>query len=84
MLWYEKRFDEARPLAERACDIGNDPDGCFNLGLILEMSEKEEDKKKAMKVYEKACTAGVKTACDIVYGPTESKEPDGPPADPAE
>jgi TPR repeat protein len=76
MLWYEKRFDEARPLAERACDIGNDPDGCFNLGLILEMSEKEEDKKKALKAYEKACSAGVKTACDLVYGP--SKAPDGP------
>jgi uncharacterized protein len=83
MLWYEKRFDEARPLAERACDIGNDRDGCFNLGLILEGSDKEEDKKKAFRAYEKACRAGVKVACDIVSGPSDSPPPETAPPETA-
>lgn len=66
MLFFEERFEESRPLAERACNIGNDPDGCFNLGLVIE--KLDHDMPKAKKAYEKACAAGVKPACDSAYG----------------
>ena len=60
MLFFEQRFEEAIPLAEKACDIGNDPDGCFNLGLIY---TKLNQPKKAEKPLEKACSSGIKAAC---------------------
>ena len=60
MLFFEERFEEAMPLAEKACNIGNDADGCFNLGLIY---QKLNQPKKAEKPMEKACSAGIKPAC---------------------
>ena len=48
------------PLPEKACNIGNDADGRFNLGLIY---QKLNQPKKAEKPMEKACSGGVKVAC---------------------
>ncbi len=61
MLFFEQRFEEALPLAEKACDIGNDPDGCWNLALVYQTLKQP---KKAEKPREKACSAGVKAACN--------------------
>lgn len=60
-LSMEQRSDEAIPLLEKACAVGNDQDGCFGLGLVYEIDKNQKD--KAIKAYDKACSAGSKTAC---------------------
>lgn len=62
MLLFESRYDEALPLAEKSCSVGNDPDGCQNVGLIY---KQKGELKKAMKAYEKACSSGNKVCCDL-------------------
>lgn len=60
MLVFEERYDEALPLAEKACNVGDDKDGCLNLGIVL---ERTEHKDRAVKPYTKACVAGIEIAC---------------------
>ena len=62
MLFFADRYAEAIPFAEKACAISNDPDGCFNLGLMTETS----DPALAKKAYKRACDAEVKLACKKV------------------
>lgn len=60
MLVFADRFDEALPLAEKACNVGDDKDGCLNLAIAFERTNQTD---KALKSYTKACVGGVPIAC---------------------
>lgn len=60
-LSFESRPDEAIPLLDKACTIGNDIDGCFGLGLVWELDK--NNKANAIKAFDKACQGGLELAC---------------------
>lgn len=65
MMNAESRNKEAIDYAKKACDIGQDRDGCFELGLAHEYSD-PPNMDAANKAYAKACSAGSNFACEKV------------------
>ena len=62
-LILQKRYSEAKPLAERACE-GGSADGCDNLGLLYEHGwGVTRDYAQARSLYEKACNGGSAIGC---------------------
>ena len=62
-LILQKRYSEAKPLAEQACD-GGSADGCDNLGLLYEHGwGVTRDYAQARSLYEKACDGGSAIGC---------------------
>jgi hypothetical protein len=62
-LILQKRYSEAKPLAEQACD-GGSADGCDNLGLLYEHGwGVARDYAQAHSFYEKACDGGSAIGC---------------------
>ena len=62
-LILQKRYSEAKPLAEQACD-GGAADGCDNLGLLYEHGwGVSRDYAQARSFYEKACDGGSAIGC---------------------
>lgn len=83
MMNAEGRSKEAIDYAKKACDIGQDRDGCFELGLAHEYSQ-PPNMDAANKAYAKACSAGTKFACEkIGFGGSEPL-PEVPVEEPTE
>lgn len=78
-LFFEERYEEASPLAEKGCNVSNDGDACYTYALVLDRFKK--DPTKAKKYYEKACYDGVKPACKDAGIPQDDKAPEPPSSD---
>ena len=62
-LILQKRYSEAEPLAEQACD-GGSADGCDNLGRLYEHGwGVARDYARARSLYERACDGGSAIGC---------------------
>ncbi len=59
------RPKDAVPFAQKACDIGQDVDGCFELGLAHSLTD-PPDEAASLAAYTKACAAGLGFACDKI------------------
>ncbi|MGA2672528.1 MAG: tetratricopeptide repeat protein, partial [Terracidiphilus sp.] len=62
-LYNQKRYDEAKPLFQNACD-GGEMAACNNLGLLYEFGlGVTQDFAQARALYRKACDGGQISAC---------------------
>jgi TPR repeat protein len=63
-LYDQKRYDEARPLLQQACD-GGSMLGCNNLGVLYEKGYGvSRDYAQARALYRKACDGGIMYGCN--------------------
>jgi hypothetical protein len=78
VLYDQHRYEDAKPLLEKACD-GREMAACVTLGEIYEddhsmFADKYKDFATARALYQKACDSGVMLGCTrlalaYVYGP---------------
>ena len=62
------RYEEARPLLQKACDGGN-MTGCYVLGHLYDFGQGvKHDPAQAIPLYQKACDAGEMSACSELSG----------------
>jgi TPR repeat protein len=67
-LYDLKRYEEARPLLQKACDGGNMA-GCARLGHLFDYGQGvTQDSLRAISLYEKACDAGEMSGCGELSG----------------
>jgi hypothetical protein len=62
-LFSRKRYSDARPLFQQACD-GGDMGGCSNLGILFQNGQGgPQDYAQARALYQKACLGGNTAGC---------------------
>ena len=67
-LYDLRRYEEARPLLQGACDGGN-MTGCYFLGHLYDYGQGvKHDPAQAIPLYQKACDAGEMSGCSELSG----------------
>jgi tetratricopeptide (TPR) repeat protein len=62
-LYNQKRYVEALPLFQKACD-GENLIGCYNLGVLYANGQGvDQDYARARSLYQKACDGGLVSSC---------------------
>lgn len=84
-LYGQQRYDEAKPLLEKACDGGEMP-ACTGLAVLYQNGQGvAQDFDQARRLYQKACDGGLQSSCAIAamlskQQPEKASQPGGPSA----